>query len=328
MRSFFFICLIFSFFTLPAKSNDIFGDAMNVLGNAMGEMNKEMKKMQENDNSGNFNSDGSINFEQAFENAANQEVEWSPYTRKSVNAPTHCPNWYSADMMERQEARERYKDVELVWWKECEKFYPDAEKPYVDYAKQCEMMGPEMCATRDKYRKFNNLANEAVLDYNLALVKIAEAIGLKENAAGLRATIEFLKSEGLEGTTEYENRFDIAFTEAEILVQDIGKKIQEGYIPTESEIVLLQQAIQLKNEAALKWINAVKEREKLKKIEGFGNYLSMLSYVALDDFAFKGRVIEVERQLSTYEKTVSQNTGKDLNNEDANLDEALDELEF
>ena len=61
---------------------------MNVLGNAMGEMNKEMKKMQENDNSGNFNSDGSINFEQAFENAANQEVEWSPYTRKSV-MPQH-----------------------------------------------------------------------------------------------------------------------------------------------------------------------------------------------------------------------------------------------
>lgn len=327
MRFFFLIFLVLSFYSLPSKANDLFGNLENMLGNAIEEMDKEMKKMQETDSSGNFNSDGSINFEQAFENAANQEVEWSPYTRKSVNAPMRCPNWYSADMMERQEAQDRY-NLEMMWWNDCGEFYPDAKKPYVDLAKQCEIMGPEMCAARDQYRKFNNLANEAVLDYNLALVKIAEAIGLKENAAGLRATIEFLKSEGLEGTTEYEDRFDIAFTEAEILVQDIGKKIQEGYIPTESEIVVLQQAIQLKNEAALKWINAVKEREKLKNMEGFGNVLSMLSYIALDDLAFKGLAIKVERQLSTYEKTISQNTGKDLNNEDANLDEALDELEF
>lgn len=156
---------------MPSKANDLFGNLENVLGNALEEMDKEMKKMQETDSSGNFNSDGSINFEQAIENAANQEVEWSPYTRKSVNAPTHCPNWYSADMMERQEARERYQDVELVWWKQCGEFYPDAEKPYVDLAKQCEIMGPEMCAARDQYRKFNNLANEAVLDYNLHACK-------------------------------------------------------------------------------------------------------------------------------------------------------------
>ena len=331
MRLFFLICIIFCFFTLPTKANDIFGDLTNVLGNALEEMDKEMKNMQDTDNSGNFNSDGSINFEQAFENAANQEVEWSPYTRKSVNAPGRCPNWYSADMLERKEARERYTQGfnfgEMMWWNECGEFYPDAKKPYIDRAKECETLGPRMCAVRDQYQEFNKITKEAALDYKLALVNIAEAIGLKENAAGLRATIEFLKSEGLEGTTEYENRFDIASKEAVILVQDIGNKFQEGYIPTESEIALLQQAIQLKNEAALKWINAVKEREKLKKMGGTGSWLTMLSY-GFDDAGFQSLAIKVERQLSAYEKTVSQNTGKDLNNDDANLYKALDELEF
>ena len=329
MRLFFLVCLVLSFASLPSKAEGIFGDLENMLGDALEEMNKEMKKMQENDNSGNFNSDGSINFEQAFENAANQEVEWSPYTRKSVNAPMRCPNWYSADMMERQEARERYtqgyNSGEMMWWNDCGEFYPDAKKPYIDPVEQCKMMGPELCAKRDQLQKFNKIRNDAILDYSLSLVKIAEAIGLKENAAGLRATIEFLKSEGLEGTTEYEDRFDIAFTEAKILAQDIGNKIQEGYIPTESEIVLLQQAIKLKNEAALKWINAVKEREKLKKMDGALGFLVSLGG---DDFAFKGLAEDVEIQLSAYEKTVSQNTGKNLGNDDANLDKALDEVEF
>ena len=288
-------------------------------------MEKGLNDMQNTDNSGNFNSDGSINFEQALENSMNEEIEWSPYTRKNVNAPMRCPNWYSADMLERQEAKERYK-IEMMWWNDCGEFYPDAEKPYVDLKQQCQIMGPEMCAARDQYLKFNKMRNDATLEYSLAVVKVAEAIGLKENAAGLRATLEFLNSEGIEGTTEYEKGFAIAYTQTLSLIDDISNKVDQGYVPSESEIVLLQEAIQLKNKAGVRWVDAVKERDKIRKMGGIGSFLTFDA--GFDDVAFWGMAKNVEIIISKYEKTVSQSTGKDLNIDDTNLDKELNELEF
>ena len=313
------------FFSLHSKANDLFGGLEDMLGGALKEMETGLNDMQNTDNSGNFNSDGSINFEQALENAMNEEVEWSPYTRKNVNAPMRCPNWYSADMLERQEAKERYS-IEMMWWNDCGEFYPDAEKPYVDLEQQCQIMGPEMCAARDQYIEFNKMRNEATLEYSLAVVKVAEAIGLKENAAGLRATLEFLNSEGIEGTTEYEKGFAIAYTQTLSLIDEISNKVDQGYIPSDSEVVLLQEAIQLKNKAGTKWVDAVKERDKLKKMGGIGNILTFDA--GFDDFAFWGMANNVEIIMSKYEKTVSQNTGKNLNIDDTNLDKELDELEF
>ena len=323
----FAIIFSFSLCTIPIKAEGIFGDLESVLGNALNEMDKQLKNAESNDTSGNFNADGSINFEQAFDNAKNTEVQWSPHTWISVGAPKHCPNWYSAYINERQEAVKIYK-VEARWYFDCGEFYPDAEKPYVDYKEQCKIIGQEACAAAEQYRKVGRERNQAILEYSSALVKIAEAIGLRENASGLRATIEYLKSEGIEGTREFDEGFEVAWVETLNLADDVSNALGDGYIPSDSESKLLQQAVKLKNSAVISWTNATKERDNLKKMKGMGSLLSYMSITPFDDSGFKGLAKRIENQLIEYENTVSLNTGKDLDLEDANLDEELDSLEF
>ena len=316
----FFIFLSLGSNIISIKAEGIFGD---ILGNALDEMGKQLENAQSNDSSGNFNADGSINLGQALENSKNTEVQWSPHTWISVGAPKHCPNWFSAYFEERQDAKKRYP-TESRWYFECHQYYPDAKKPFIDYEAQCEILGPEDCAAAKQYRKIGKERDKAFLEYSSALVKIAEAIGLKENASNLRATIEFLKSEGIEGSREYDEGFEVAWVETLNLADEIVNTLGEAYVPSDSETKLLQQAVKLSNSAVLSWSRATKERDKLEKMGGLGSILSSFSLVE----GFPDLARKVEEALIEYENTVFLNTGKDLDLEDANLDDELDSFEF
>ena len=320
----FFVFLSFSSNIISIKAEGIFGD---ILGNALNEMGEQLENAQSNDSSGNFNADGSINLEQVFENSKNTEVQWSPHTWISVGAPKHCPNWYSAYFEERQDAKKRYP-TESRWYFDCHQYYPDAKKPFIDYEALCETLGPEDCAVAKQYRKIGKERDKAFLEYSSALVKIAEAIGLKENASDLTATIEYLKSEGIEGTREYDEGIEVAWVETQNLADEILNTLGKGYVPSDTETKLLQQAVKLSNSAVLSWSRATKERDNLKKMNSTGSLLSSFSITVFDDSGFKDLAKRIENQLIEYENTVSLNTGKDLDLDDANLDDELDNFEF
>ena len=325
MTKFFSIFLIFLLASVskPAISNDLFGNSEG--GGLFGDILKEMNEVaadldsQMKSNSG-TNSD--------VNNQSYEQIEYSTNTRQSVGAPVRCPNWNSAQMLERNDARERYPFYQS-WHRECSKYYPDAEPvPEQTYEECVSMFGDDLCQTREQLTKLQKMKEKSQIDYLTAVVKIAEAIGLKENAAGLRATLEFLDSEGLEGTREYEDRFEIAFTQTIALVDEMEQKIAQGVTPpTAQEVALIEEAARLKNDAGIKWAQAVKERDKLIQQGGLAGAVES-TFGGIDDFQFFGMANRVDETLVAYNNTVSKNIGKDLDIEDGNYEEEFDSMVF
>jgi len=313
------IILILSFsFLSPLSSFEI--------GNLVDALNEGLKEAQQGDQNGNFNSDGSINFNQALENAQNEDVQWSEYTRKSVGAPMYCPNIDSPMLQERMEAKEKYGTYS-EWYSRCGEFYPDALRPKPDVDGICKFF-PSECDAAKQYVVFEKLKLESERQFQLAVVNIAEAIGLKANAADLRATLSYLDGEGLQGTREYEEGLAIAFVQTISLIDDIEKVIQKGYIPSASEIELIDQAVKLKNEAGLNWAKAVKEREKLKNMSNTMIGFTQQFAQPFDDAVFGQAVIKIDQQIKIYETTISKSTDADMKFEDVNLEKEISNLEF
>jgi len=316
---------IFFLYQFTAKSDGLFD--MNAL---MDQMNKGLSEAQQNDNQGNFNADGTINFENAFENATNAEPVRSEYSMKSVGAPAYCPHWNSALITERMDAQERYP-TEQFWAQECHKFYPDVDPPKVDIESLCSIM-PQECEPAKQWLKYDELRREALLDYSKSIVKIAEAIGLKENAAGLQATLEYFDGERIAGSREYNDKFGVAWTETVVLIDEINKRIESGYIPSASEVALLEEAVKLKNQAALKWIQQSKELAKLQNMNSgsllvaLGNLNVMTGDKMNGELPVKSAQLEIK--LKEYQDTVSKNSGTSLNLEDVNLEKEMQDIEF
>ena len=325
MTKFFSIFLIFLLASVskPAISNDLFGNSEG--GGLFGDILKEMNEVaadldsQMKSNSG-TNSD--------VNNQSYEQIEYSTNTRQSVGAPVRCPNWNSAQMLERNDARERYPFYQS-WHRECSKYYPDAEPvPEQTYEECVSMFGDDLCQTREQLTKLQKMKEKSQIDYLTAVVKIAEAIGLKENAAGLRATLEFLDSEGLEGTREYEDRFEIAFTQTIALVDEMEQKIAQGVTPpTAQEVALIEEAARLKNDAGIKWAQAVKERDRLIQQGGLAGSVESM-FGGITDFEFFGMANRVDNTLVAYNNTVSKNIGKDLDIEDGNYEKEFDSMVF
>ena len=318
---FIFLISILTVIAKPVFSSDLLS------GGLFGDLIEEMNEVAA-DLDNQMNSETGANSDYNDQNY--EQVEYSIHTRQSVGAPVRCPNWDSAQMLERNDARERYPFYQR-WHRECSQYYPDAKPvPEQTYEECASMFGEELCQAREQLTKLQKMKEKSQIDYLTAVVKIAEAIGLKENAAGLRATLEFLDSEGLEGTREYEERFGIAFTQTIALVDEMEQKIAQGVTPpTAQEVVLIEEAAQLKNQAGIKWAQAVKEREKLIQQGGLvGLAETSLNPFGITDFMFWGMANRVDETLVAYNNTVSKNIGKDLDIEDGNYEEEFDSMVF
>ena len=305
--------IVFSFlFTTFNLEADIFGDMLKELNKVAEDMNTQIET--NNKNSGITNS------------------EWQRYvpgndTRISVGAPMRCPNWDSPQFIEHEEARKKYRVYER-WFKDCSSYYPNARPVPETTFEQClSMFNQEICSAREQLRQLRALREEAIIDYFASIANIAEAIGLKENAAGLRATLEYLDSEGLQGTKEYEEGFEIAYGQTVDLIGDIKNTLSNDYVPSSNEILLIESAAKLKNTAGMKWVNTVKERDKLIQQGGLAG--SIESFTAgIDDFAFAGLARDVDITLNEYNNTISKNTGNVLDINDAEYEKEFASMEF
>ena len=320
--------LLFSFLLNFTSS---FAFDLNALNNALDQMSDELNNMDNNQ----INNDngGAFNLNQALENASNQEVQWSTHTKKSVGAPNWCPNWNSAQLMERQEAREHrnYGGDYARWYYECGKFYPDAERPKFNIEEACQIWGPENCSIMKQYREYDIYRSTILSKWDFSLVLIAEAIGLKENASGLRATLEFLESASFENAEEYLGYVEKAHAQAIVLQEQIFEKLDSGYIPSGDETRLLQEAKIYQNKYALEWVNVKREKAKYMQAVAQNNnsIWSLLGNLQfMDEVKAESQIATFDKKILEYENTISKSTGKDLNLEDVNIQKEIDSTEF
>ena len=117
-------------------------------------------------------------------------------------------------------------------------------------------------------------------------------------------------------------------TQTIALVDEMEQKIAQGVTPpTAQEVVLIEEAARLKNDAGIKWAQAVKERDKLIQQGGLAGSVESM-FGGIDDFQFFGMANRVDETLVAYNNTVSKNIGKDLDIEDGNYEEEFDSMVF
>jgi len=105
MARFFSLFLIFLLALMPkaAISNDLFGNSEG--GGLFGDLLNEMNEVAA-DLDSQMKSDSDPN--SSINNQSYEQIEYSIHTRQSVGAPVRCPNWNSAQMLERDDAKKRY----------------------------------------------------------------------------------------------------------------------------------------------------------------------------------------------------------------------------
>ncbi|MDA9605257.1 hypothetical protein N9S46_00750 [Alphaproteobacteria bacterium] len=250
--------------------------------------------------------------------------DYSLLTKKTQKAPRNCYNFNSTKIMERKKAKENFPNY-MRWYRDCGEYYPDALIPKRNWEAECAQMGQETCQTAMQLEKIQKLLDQSYLNYSYAIAMIADAIGLKEEAEDLFALLAYIEDPFVKETRSYHDATSIVWINTIDLSEKIFEKMNSGYIPSDQEIILLQQADAIRIQAHNDQMLALKEAKKLQTMGDLGALLG--SFISTWD-SQKVLYKRIDKELEKYESAVSKSSGKDLRLEQVNLEEEIDSIDF